>query len=153
REHLKDASLWLEGTTYAADDKGVIHVPFSTAEGAKQVVLSHGEFSSLAELAIPGEGYSLRAAFHVERESLRSRKTAKLVLRTQLLVNGHPAPLAMFEEPKLTITSTDLDGIVNSKEVKDLKLSDKHEFVYELQTPPRLVNLRVTLSGTVKSFL
>ena len=75
QEHVKDASLWLDGQTYKADEKGLISVPFTTAAGIKSVVLSQGDFSSLAQVQLPGEAYTLEAAIHVDRESLRSRKT------------------------------------------------------------------------------
>lgn len=153
QEHVKEASLWLEGQTYKADEKGLISVPFTTAAGVKSVVLSQGEFNSLAQVQLPGEAYHLEAAIHVDRESLRSRKTAKIAIRANLLINGYPTDLSLLEEPKLIITSVNLDGIASTKEVKDLKLVANKEFTYDLQTPARLSTLTITLQGTAKTFL
>jgi hypothetical protein len=153
RQHVKDASLWFSGVTYKADDKGIIQIPFTADAGLKSVVLSHGDFSSLAQLNIPGESYSLNAAMHIDRESLRARKPATLIIRPQLLAGGYPVSPALLENAKLTISSTTLDGIANNKEVKELKLSETKEYTYELQTPARLAKMTVQLDANVKGFL
>lgn len=153
QEHVKDATLWLDGQTYKADERGLISVPFTTAAGVKSVILSQGDFSSLAQIHLPNESYQLEAAMHVDRESLRTRKLAKIAIRPRLLVNGHPISLQHLEEPKLVISTVDLDGVAATKEVKALELGLNKEFVYDFQTPARLATLSVTLQGSAKTFL
>ena len=69
------------------------------------------------------------------------------------MINGYPADLALLEEPKLIITSVNLDGIASTKEIKDLKLVANKEFTYDLQTPARLSTLTITLQATAKTLL
>ena len=45
------------------------------------------------------------------REALLTRKTADLLIRPRLTVNGTPVSLKLLEDVKLTISSTDLDGM------------------------------------------
>ncbi|MEO6752186.1 MAG: hypothetical protein ABIP85_10440, partial [Chthoniobacteraceae bacterium] len=55
----------------------------------------------------------------------------------------------LLTEPKLTVTSTTLDGISTTREVKDLKLTAGGVLTHSLSVPERLAQLTVTLSGKV----
>jgi len=85
---VKEATLWLAGHEYAADKDGTITVPFSTAPGRQPIVISHGPLSSLDYFNHEPEAYGLSAGFYVDRELLLKRKTAQLLVRAGLSVNG-----------------------------------------------------------------
>ncbi len=88
---------------------------------------------------------------YVDREALLSRKTAKLLVRPSLRVNGTPVTLSVLEDVRLTITSTDQDGVATKKEVTDFKLSEDREAVYEFQVPPRLSKIQFALTAKVQN--
>ena len=152
------ARLFLEGQEYSSADDGTILVPFSTAPGRKPVVVTASvpagdgmaEITSLDFFDHAGESHELRAGIHVDRESLRTRATAEVLLRPALLVNGRPASLGALESPKLTIQSVDLDGVPALKEVPDFELFEDRERAYEFLVPQRLASVTFTLSGKVK---
>src|SRR5262245_4656022 len=105
------------------------------AEGA---AAPDSTYSSLDYFQHEAEHYALTAGFYVDREALLKRKTAELIIRPGLTVNGAPVSLKLLEEVKLTITSTDLDGIATSQEVPKFELFEDRETIYEFQVPARL---------------
>ena len=149
-KQVKDASIWLAGHEYTAEKDGSIVVPFSTAPGPQSIVISRGEFSSLDSFLHEGENYGLTAGIYVDREALLKRQTAEVVIRPSLSLNGAPSSLKLLEEVKLTITSTDLDGIPSSQEIPNFKLFEDRESTHEFQVPARLASISFTLSAKVK---
>ena len=148
-KHLKDATVWLAGHEYKPDAEGRITVPFSTSPGRQPIILSHGEFASLDHFLHQAEVYQLIAGVYVDRESLLNRKTAKVLVRPSLSVNGTPVTLGVLEDVSLSLRSIDRDGTVSTKEIKDFKLFEDRESVYEFQVPPRLHQLQVGLQARV----
>lgn len=149
-QKLPKAALWLSGQLYSADKDGVITVPYSNQPGRQAIVLQNGSFCSLDHFQHEGEGYSLAAGIHVDREALLARKKVQVVVRPALYMNGTPVTLKVLEEVKLVISSTDLDGVASTKEVGDFKLFEDRESVYEFQTPQRLAKIGFQLKAKVK---
>lgn len=152
------AVLWLEGREFTADGDGRILVPYSTAPGRQPIVITApfraedggvGTLSSLDAFDHLGEDHQLAVAFHVDRESLAPGHTAEVLVRPSLSVGGVPVSLSLVEQPKLTITTTDLDGVPTVKEVPDVVLAEDRELTYEFAVPRRLATVTFTLSGRV----
>jgi hypothetical protein len=148
--HQKGASIWFGGRDYVADADGEILLPFSTAPGQHTVVLHQGNRSSLASFDHQAEQYRLHGTTHVDRESLVAGQKAKLVVRPQLQLSGHPVSLKLLQDPLLSLVATDLDGFETLQEVRDLQLVDGRELVHEITVPERLASLRVGLRGKLK---
>jgi hypothetical protein len=149
-EAVRDAVAWFGGREWAADKDGEILLPFSTDPGEKKVALRSGNRASLATFVHRPESYSLAGNAHVAREQLVAGQTAKLLVRPQLRLEGHPVSLALVQEPRLRIVATDLDGRSTTQDVRLPALQDDRDVVHELRVPERLRSLHVTLLGTVK---
>lgn len=152
------ATLWLEGREYAAGEDGTILVPPSAAPGRKPIVVTgaipladgtSATISSLDAFDHEGESLELVAGIHVDRESLRTRRTAEVVVRPALLVNGRPASLGALEAVRLTIRSVDLDGVPAVREIAPFPLFEDRDSVHELLVPQRLAEVTFTLSAKV----
>ncbi|MFN0053965.1 MAG: hypothetical protein ACKV0T_17440, partial [Planctomycetales bacterium] len=165
RQPVRNARLWLAGQEYAAAEDGRITVPFSTQPARQAFVLTApvaggnppakaaappATLSSLDYFVHELEGYSLACGFYVDREALLQRQQAEVVIRPALLVNGTPVSLKLLEEVKLTITSTDLDGIATSQELPKFALFEDRETTHVFQVPPRLASIQFSLTGQVK---
>jgi hypothetical protein len=150
-QKLNDATIWLAGHEYQADDQGRIVVPFSTEPGRQAIIIEHGGLSSLAHFQHQSENYQLGAGIYVDRESLLDRATSPVIVRAGLYVNGTPVSLAGLEDVRLTIASVDHDGVTSTKEVEDFKLFEDRESVYEFQTPARLSQLTFTLQARIRN--
>jgi len=148
---LPDATIWFAGREYAPDEKGEIVVPFSNSPTRQSIILSHGDYCSLASFQHQAENYSLAAGIYVDRESLLQRKKANVVVRPQLYLNGIPVTLSVLEDVRLVITSTDHDGVSTTKEVANFELHEDREAIYEFQTPGRLSNISFTLKAKVQN--
>ncbi|MCX6873159.1 MAG: hypothetical protein NTW21_05035, partial [Verrucomicrobia bacterium] len=152
-EPVKDAVVWLDGRKCTRDEKlERIVVPFTKQPGLRQLVVSDpaGTFATLTQFDHHAEEYRLDAQFHLEREQLLARRDATLAVRTALMLGESHLDPALVTEPKLTITSTTLDGIATTREVKDLKLSAGSVLTHTLSVPERLAQLTVTLTGKIE---
>ena len=149
--HLKDAAVMLGGHEYTADGQGEIRVPYSTKPEARPLVLRHGAFSTLETLQHAGENYHLETGVFVEREALLPGRTARILVRPSLTLNGFPVSLELLEDAVLQITSTDWHGVASASEVRSLELSRAQELTHEIQVPERLFQLSVRLTGRVAS--
>ncbi len=152
-EPVKDAVVWLDGRKFTPDAKlGRIVVPFTKQPGMRPLVVSDpaGTFATLTQFEHHAENYQLDAQFHIEREQLLARRDATLAVRTSLMLGESQLDPALVSEPKLTITSTTLDGIATTREVKDLKLSAGSVLTHTLSVPERLAQLTVTLTGKIE---
>jgi len=151
RRPLRDASLWLGGREYRAEDDGTIVVPFSTSPGRQHLLLRHGEFTTLESFEHRAESYQLVAGLYCDRESLLKQKEAQVVLRPSLLLNGVAVSLKLLEEPTLVIHSTDRDGVTSTLEVPGLEPREDREAVHRFQVPENLASIRFCLRGKVQS--
>ncbi len=150
-EKLSGASAWFSGRTYEANERGEIAIPFSTEPGEKPLVLMHNGFGSLDTFNHEAEAYQLNASFHVDRESLRAGETAKLAVRPILYLNRAEAPLALIDEPRLTVVARTHDGVSTTQEVPNFKLHADDLSVHEFLVPDNLASLEFTLRGSIKS--
>lgn len=150
-QKVNDAALWMDGHEYQAGPDGLIRAPFSNNPGYQPIVLSRGEFASLAYFQQQSENYGLVAGIHVDRESLLTRRKAQVVVRPGLYLNGVPVTLSVLEQPQLIITSVDHDGVPTTKEVPDFKLFEDRESVYEFNVPGRLAQITFTLKAKVQN--
>ena len=149
-EQIKDATLWLAGHEYRANQSGLILVPFTSSPVRQPIVITHNGFSSLDHFQHEAEIPVLTAGFYVDREALLKNKTAQLIVRAGLSMNGTPVSVKRLEEVKVTIQSTDLDGIQSSKEISDFKLFEDRESTHEFPVASRLASLTFTLTAKVK---
>ncbi len=111
---VKDAVAWLDGRKFTPDEKtGFIIVPFTANPGRRPIVLADaaGTFATLTQFEHHAENYRLDAQFHIEREQLLARREATLAVRTALLLGDALQPLSILQDPKLSITTTTLDGV------------------------------------------
>lgn len=156
---VPDAAIWADGRKYtalpAADPKKPdprILIPFTAQPGRRQIVVSDatGGFASLTEFENHAEQYQLDAQFHIEREQLLGRREATLGVRTSLLLGDAQVALDLLQETKLTITSTTLDGISATTEIKAPKLLAGQNLTQQISVPERLARLTATLTGKVQ---
>ncbi|MBC8355256.1 MAG: hypothetical protein H8E66_25045 [Planctomycetes bacterium] len=150
-EKLADATVWLAGHEYKADEKGRIVVPFSTKPGRQPIIIEHGGLSSLAHLQHQAENYQLNAGIYVDRESLLERAESPVIIRAGLYLNGTPISLMDLEDVRLTISSVDHEGVASTKEIKEFELFEDRESVYEFQTPSRLSRLTFMLQARIQN--
>lgn len=147
---LRAARVWFGAREYEADQDGEITIPFSTKAGNESLILRHGSLATLTTLQHRGESYELRAGIHVDREALLARKTAKVLVHPQLLLNGQAVSLALVQQAILTLTATDVRGVKTSQEVRNFELFGDRESVHEFQVPDALASLSVALRGKVR---
>ena len=149
-----DANISVGGRNYVADEDGNIDVPFSTQTGTQNAIVSQGDFSSLQVFQPVAESYSLRAALHVDRESLAQNTEVTVAIRPSLSVaGGNPIPLSRIESCSLQVTSTSLDGISSTKTISDLAISEVQEATATFLVPPRLSKIEFRLEAKLKTLL
>jgi hypothetical protein len=150
-EKVENAAVWIGSRKYMADEQGHIIVPFSTNPQNVPVVLTDGDFASLDTFQHPAENYQFEAGFHVDRETLLPGKTTSITIRPTLTINGSPTSVALLEDVRLTIVSTDTDGVQSSNEIPNISLKNDREFTHDFRVPERLQNLEFRISATIEN--
>lgn len=151
QEQIKNASIWMDGREYTADKEGLINIPYSTNPGQKQLIIKHGKFASLQKFDHINEEYHLDGGFYVDREQLLEGKKAKVIFRPVILANGLPIDVALLQEVKLVVTSTDREGVASSKEVNDFKLFNDKDSIFEFSVPEKLSQLNFNLRAKIEN--
>jgi hypothetical protein len=149
-QRVPTATLWMGGREYRPDAQGTIHVPYTASPRPQQVLLRHGELTTLESFQHRAERYELHAGIHVEREALLRRKQAEVLVRPSLTLGDVPVSVELLEEPSLTISSTDRQGTQASVTVPGFALSPEREAVYVFQVPEGLAQVSFTLRAKVK---
>ena len=151
---VKDAVAWVDGRRLPADEKtGTVVVPFTQHPGPKAVILADaaGSFATLTQFEHHAEQYHLDAHFHLEREQLLARRDATLAVRAALLLGDAQVALSLLQEVRLTLTTHTHEGLVTTKEIKDVLLDSTKLFTHTFPVPERLAAIEVTLSGKVEN--
>jgi hypothetical protein len=146
---LRDARVWMGGREYTPREDGEISIPFSTQLTRAPMLLIHGDRAQRATLDLAREEYALTAGFQLDRQALVAGKTARILLRPRLTVWGSPAPLALFEEPRVEITVTDFSGVTSTK-IEPVTLRDDAEAVVDFRVPEDAMWFSATLRGRVR---
>jgi hypothetical protein len=150
---VPDAFLWLAGRQFKpAGDDHSITVPFSTAPQNTPIVLQVDDFASLDHFDHEAENYTFVAGLHVDRESLVKKNNAgKLIVRPALYLNNIPVNVQLLEEPRLTITSVDRDGVSTSREIPDFQLHQDQASAQRFAVPDRLASITFTLNAKIQN--
>lgn len=147
----KDATLWMAGREYRADEDGEIRVPYTASPGPQGILLKHGDLCTLEQFDHRPEAYAFHAGLHVDREALLKKREARVFIQPVLTVNGIPAALSLVEEPVLSIRSVDRDGVAASLDVPGLELREDRETVHAFQVPENLASITFVFRGKVQS--
>jgi hypothetical protein len=147
--HAPNAKVLYGNREFAAEKDGNVVLPFGQATQSDTLILVDGAVASVQPFVLYGESYSLVGGFMVDPQSILSGGLATLVTRPSLLCQGQLVSLSGLENPELTITTTDLDGIVSVQSFADLKLADSADFSKSFVVPQRLAKMDVTLRGKV----
>ena len=155
-KEVRNAKLWFDGREYRAAKDGKIIVPFSSSPGERQFVVSSGGVSSLGSFYHEGESFRLDCGFHLLRESLVVGSQAKVLVRPQLLVNGHPASLSRIASDEgnaatLRIDLTNADGSTSTQTVRKIALKEGAETVIEFPVRNEVTGVGFFLECKVKS--
>ena len=134
---------------FAADESGNIIIPFGREVRHDTLILYDAPIASLQSFIHHNESYQLQSGFLIDPQSLLAGSQASVMVRPNLLCNGQLISLARLEKPKLTVTSTDLDGIAATQTFSDVQLADTSELVKTFLVPQRLATVQFTVSGEV----
>ena len=149
QQPLTNAAIWLAGKLYEPRDDGSILVPYSAKPKTEAITLLHQSAATLAQFYHGSESYRLQTGIHLDRESLRQRQLAPLLVRTGLTLNNTPISVIPLQNVQLHITSVDHDGVSSTTVITDVKLHDDRDFVHQLRVPPRTGRIHVKLIAEI----
>ncbi len=149
-KQVEDARIYLGSKEYTADDNGRVLLPFTNQSGSKKVVLYDGQVATVTHVELPRERYALRANFHVDRENLLAGREAKVLVRTDLLLDGVPVTLSVLNDVKLKIITNRPDNMRATETIDDFKLHEDRESIHTFRVPDDLREIRFELTATVR---
>lgn len=145
------ASIHMAGRQFKPDDDGVIVIPFTQKPMQQDIIIKDKDDCVLSSFYHKSEQYDLKAGFYVDRESLMKREKAQVLVRPMLGLNGYPVSLSLLEHVRLTLVSTNIDGVTTTKEITGFELFEDKESIVEFQVPENLQSLGFTLRAKVKN--
>lgn len=146
---IKNASIYLDGHTYEAHEKGFIMVPYTGKSATQKIIIKHADFASLESFYHMEEKYSFTNNFWINRESLIPNNQAKVLIDTKLTLNKSSVPLKLLKDISLTLTSTNSKGLTSSLTSNDFKLFNNKKAAFEFNVPPNLRELGFTLKAKI----
>jgi hypothetical protein len=150
---LTDASVLFGGREYTANERGDIRIPYGAGSNDK-ILLRHksagGEVCTVANFRVRSEQYAFAVGIHVEREQLIAGRSADVLVRATLTLNGIPVAASLLSDVLLTITSNDRHGTSSSVTVP-LSLSADADAVHSFKVPEALQNLSFEVRAKVRS--
>lgn len=147
---VKNATLWMAGQHFTAEDDGRILVPFSSNPGQQTIILSHDGLSSLHSFEHKGETYRLNVAAYIDRESLLPQQEAIVMLRSDLRIGDRMVTTKVMKDVNVTIRSRTIDGIEAEKQFDDVQLVESAETPLVFFVPDRLASIHVDVKGKVE---
>lgn len=147
---LKDALLQLGQQRFTADKDGSILVPFATAAGNKQLIVSHGDFAVRHQFHHQQEQYRLRLQAHIDRQDALAGQLAQLSLATQLFLHDEPVSLDDLENLKVTMHARTIDGVDAREIIDDVKLNEVDLWTHDLRFPDRVTALTVSVHAEIE---
>jgi hypothetical protein len=106
-ETVRNAAIWLDGREFAANEQGLILLPFSEKPGVRFAVLRDGAFCSAEQIRQPAETYVFSAGIHLDPHNLVRRGTGVLALRPDLRIHGIPLDPALLKSVEIVLTAVD----------------------------------------------
>lgn len=146
---LPDASVLFGGRGYTGDERGDIRIPYGAGSNDK-ILLQHGRLCTVANFRVRPEQYAFAVGIHVEREQLIAGRSADVLVRAALTLNGIPVAASLLQDLKLTITSNDRHG-TNSSVSVPLSLDPHAEAVHSFKVPDALQRLSFEVRAKVRS--
>jgi hypothetical protein len=146
---LPDASVLFGGRGYTSDERGDIRIPYGAGSNDK-ILLQHGQLCSVANFRVRPEQYAFAVGIHVEREQLIAGRSADVLVRAALTLNGIPVAAKLLQDVKLTITSNDRHGTSSSVSVP-LALNPDAEAMHAFKVPEALQHLSFEVRAKVRS--
>ena len=146
---LKNASIFLSGREFKADENGKITLPYSNFPTKQNIILVHQNQVTLTSFLQQAENYHFNTGIYVDRESLVKGGKATVVIRSRLLVNQKRIDLSLLKDTTLDIITTNHEGIKQNKQV-NIKLMDDAESSYQFSVPDRLSSIRFVVKAKIK---
>ncbi|WP_145421790.1 hypothetical protein [Planctomycetes bacterium K23_9] len=146
---IAGATMLVGSQEFVADENGRIGLPPVANRVDRHATVSDGKIAKRIDFRHLKETYRLDAGMHVDRTQLQSGGTGQLLLRPRLTMSGQIVAPEMLKDVSLLIQATDLENLATTIQVENLELDQNQELVIPFRVPPRLANLKATLSGKV----
>jgi hypothetical protein len=146
-----NAVIKFEGYEFKPDNKGIITIPYTTNPIYQKLIIQDNQFCSFSGFDHLSEEYELKVGFYVDRESLLSGMTSKVLIRPHLMLNNQPISTLILKDVKLIIESSDAYGISTTKVIPSFDLFEDRESMYEFRVPENLSRIHFALSASIKN--
>ncbi len=151
RRPIPAATMLVGSQEFVADDEGRIVLPPVADQVQRRAVISDGKIAQSIKFRHLTERYRLDAGMHVDRTQLQSGGNGQLLIRPRVTMSGQIVAPELLKDVSLLIQATDLENLSTTIQLENLELNQKQELTIPIRIPPRLSNLKATLSGKVST--
>ncbi|KAI8343507.1 hypothetical protein BC941DRAFT_95479 [Chlamydoabsidia padenii] len=150
---LKDATVWLENESYAADDTGNILIPYRSKDGkdVRALLVTPDGYCQPLEFYHEEESYSLEASFYINYESLIPNKRTKVIITPALKIHDQTLSLKLLDNIALEVVTTNTNDVKSSTTFRKLTMTHGNVIECGFSVPSSLESIKLTLSAKVKT--
>lgn len=145
---VSDASIWFGGDTYKPEG-GRLLIPYSNSPGKKKFVVSANGLASLGTFDLKAEDYRLEAGIHIDREMLLQHRTASVVVRPSVQLNGNTVTNKILKNVEIALTVSGTNFQTNAIS-KPAEIDNNGDFVAEFSVPELADFVQVDFSAEVE---
>lgn len=141
--------LYIKGKFFSALPEGPIMIPENIECINTQVVVSHDGFADLCRLETFNNQYDLQTDFFFNPEEFVAGNQVCVYMAAVLKNRGSATTIQRLKNPEIEVKTTNESGVENQIPIKGVELSDSKDFAINFLMPPKIVDVRITLRGTV----
>jgi hypothetical protein len=140
-ELVKDPCIWMDGEEYYADENGDVCLPFCQGESRAELIILEDATTmgtaTLQQFQRMAPKYKLECGMYIDREQLRNKEEASVLIRANIYFNTQIISLARLENVQFKLVCEDNMGKIRTR-ISSLELLDEQETVYEFTVPTEL---------------
>ncbi|CAD8142905.1 unnamed protein product [Paramecium octaurelia] len=142
--------VWIDKKFYNVDQsRKEILIPFGQRDQQFNAVIVHDNFAEFTTVFIQQEKYQLKCAFLIADESLLMGCQAKAVIIPKLFVNGTEVGLALLQDQKIQVTSTNDAGVPATLPFDNIKLENDKPFEVQFPITSKLKAIEIKITGKI----
>jgi len=151
-EVIEHPCIWMDGVDFYAQEDGTVHLPFADGETRNQMIILEDQTeigsATLQYFKRESPTYNFECGLYIDREQLRERMEAQVLIRAHLYMNREIISLENLENIRLKLVCIDNLDQVRTR-IEDIQLSDTDETVYTFTVPSQIRQVECLITCSV----
>jgi len=138
---IENPCIWMDGQEYYADENGDVCLPFCKDKSRTELIILEDSIqtgtATLQFFERMAPNYKLECGMYIDREQLRNKEEASVLIRANLYFNTEIISNSRLENTQLKLVCEDNMGKIRTR-ITPIELLDEAETVYTFTVPTEL---------------